>query len=420
MDCIADLHIHSRYAGACSGQLVLENIDRIAGIKGIKVIGTGDFTHPEWSKELRGKLDDAEGSGLYRLRGSATGTRFMLTSEVSLFFGGEAGGRVKKVHNLIYAPSLEAVSQINDRLCKYGDLGSDGRPILQLGNSDLVELMHGIDPGIMVMPSHVWTPWFGALGAMSGFDSLEEAYGDQVRRVYALEMGLSSDPPMNWRVSKLDRFALLAGSDAHSLPKIGREAVVFDIGGDKMSFKSIADSIREKRIKMTLKFYPEEGKYHFDGHRACSVSLSPADAMKYGNICPRCRKPLTIGVLHRVEALADRKEGEKPGSARPFVHIIQLQEIIAHASGKGANTAYVGRLYDSLVKAFGTEFDVLLNVDTKRIAETDPEVGKAIENVRSGRVRIVPGYDGVFGEIDISGRMRPAGKQGEQKRISEW
>jgi uncharacterized protein (TIGR00375 family) len=421
MDYIADLHIHSKYAGACSDQLILENLDRVAKIKGIQIIGTGDFTHPLWSKDLKGRLEETEGSGLYRLKGSNTGTRFMLTSEVSLFFGnGDAGSRVKKIHNLIFAPSLEVVDQINDRLGKYGNLASDGRPILQLSNSDLVEMLYKADPRIMVMPSHVWTPWFGVLGAMSGFNSLEEAYGDQVKHIYALEMGLSSDPLMNWRISKLDKFTLLAGSDAHSLPKIGREAIVFGFDDEKVSYGSITDAIKEKRIKMTLKFYPEEGKYHFDGHRACNVSLSPEDAKKYGNICPRCRKQLTIGVLHRVESLADRKEGERSATAKPFVHIIQLQDIIAYVTKKGVGTSSVSRLYDAFIKEFGTEFNVLLNADITKISEIEPEVGRAIENVRNGRVRITPGYDGVFGVIDILDQMPEQSKRGNQKRISEF
>ncbi len=420
MDYITDLHIHSKYAGACSEQLVLENLDIAAKTKGIGIIGTGDFTHPLWYKDLKEKLVDASGTGLYALKGSSTGTRFMLTSEVCLIFGGSDTARVKKIHNLIFAPSIELVPQINEQLAKFGGTGglsSDGRPILNMSNSDLVERLYQIDSEIVVTPAHIWTPYFGVLGTF-GFDSFEEAYEDQAKHIYALETGLSSDTLMNWRVSKLDKYVPISAGDAHSLAKMGREATVFAM--EKPSYAEMIAQIREKRFKMNIEFYPEEGKYHFDGHRNCNVSLSPDEAKKYGGICPKCRRRLTVGVMHRVEDLADRPEGYKPANAIPYVHAIPLQEIIAYVTKKGVGTAYVNSLYQKLVQEFGTEFNVLLNGEIGRISKVDEGLAKAIENVRGERVKIIPGYDGVFGVIDIMNQIHEERKQGNQKRISEF
>ncbi len=418
MDYISDLHIHSKYAGACSEQLLLENLDAAAKTKGLGMIGTGDFTHPLWYKELRERLVEVEGTGLYRLKGSGTNTLFMLTSEVANFFSTGPASVVKKIHNLIFAPSLEAVAQINEQLAKAGTLSSDGRPILQMSCSELVETLYGIDPRIVVTPAHIWTPWFGVVGAMSGFNSFEEAYEDQARHIYALETGLSSDPQMNWRVSKLDSYVPISGGDAHSLAKLGREATVFSM--EKPSYGEVISQIREKRFKMNIEFYPEEGKYHLDGHRNCNISLSPEEAKKYGNICPKCRKQLTIGVLHRVEELADREEGYRPRNAIPFVHAIPLHEIIAYVAKKGVGTAYVSNVYQKLIAEFGNEFSVILDGETERISKVDEGLAKAIENVRSERVRIIPGYDGIFGIVDILGERHEEKRQGSQKRISEF
>ena len=417
MDYIADLHIHSKYAGACSEQLVLENLDRAAKTKGIRIMGTGDFTHPLWFKEIREKLVEA-GPGLYSVKGSATGTKFMLTSEVCAIFGGSETEYAKKVHNLIFAPGIDDAAQANEALAKKGSLSSDGRPILQMSNAELVETLYGINPDIMVVPAHSWTPWFGALGTM-GFNSVEEAYGDQAKRIHAMETGLSADPPMFWRVSSLDRYVPISGGDAHSLAKLGREATVFGFDGEP-AYKELTAQIREKRFRMNIEFYPEEGKYHFDGHRNCDISMSPEEAKKFGNICPRCRRKLTVGVLHRAEDLADREEGYRPQGAIPYVHAIPLLEIISYVTKKGTGTAYVNALYQKLVGAFGTEFEVLLNCDTSKISEIDRGLSKAIENVRAGHVKVTPGYDGVFGVIDILNRMHEGKKQGKQKQMSDF
>ncbi len=422
MEYIADLHIHSRYAAACSDRLVPENIDAAAKMKGIDVIGTGDFTHPLWFAELKKKLEDPDKTGLYRLKGSKTGTRFMLTCEIATIFDSpHPNDYVKKIHNCVLAPSVEVVEQINDKLAKFGNLQADGRPVLKLSAAGLVEEMHSVSPDIMVFGAHIWTPWFGALGAFSGFDSIQEAYGDQAKRIHAVETGLSSDPEMNWRVSSLDNYSLISGSDAHSLEKIGREATIFDFGEQQMTFSKIRSKIMEHDTKMTIEFYPEEGKYHFDGHRNCGVSLSPEESEKYGNICPKCRKRLTVGVLHRVEKLADRESGEMPHSGRPYVHTVPLQEVIAYVSGKGVKTAYVQGTYDKLVREFGSEFDVLLKSDTASIEKVDEGLGNAISRIRDEKVKAIPGYDGVFGIVDILGRMNVEDrKKGRQSTIGDF
>ncbi len=298
-------------------------------------------------------------------------------------------------------PDLESAEQINEALAKYGNLSMDGRPQLNMKASELVEIVMNTSNEAFVFSAHVWTPWFGALGSMGGFNSIEEAYGDQAKHIHALETGLSSDPGMNWRISKLDKYALISGGDAHSLPKLGREATVFDFGEKEPTFKGITDAIKSKKIKYTIEFYPEEGKYHFDGHRNCKVSLSPEDAKRYNNRCPVCRKPLTLGVLHRVNELADREPGYVLKGAPPFVHAIPLDEVIAFVSNKGVQTMYVRETYDKLVNKFGTEFNVLLNAQIDEIREVDKQLATSIENVRNDRVRIAPGYDGVFGIIDI-------------------
>ncbi|HUB92380.1 MAG TPA: endonuclease Q family protein, partial [Candidatus Saccharimonadales bacterium] len=335
---IADLHVHSRYAGACSPELTLENINRVAGEKGINIIGTGDFTHPDWFSEIKSKL--VYENGVYKLKG-AESVNFILSSEVCTIF--DSGKGFKKIHNCILAPDIGAVEGINDAIGKFGSLKSDGRPLLTVRPSEFVEILHGIDKDIMVFPAHAWTPWYGVFGSY-GFGSLKEAYEDQAIHIKAIETGLSSDPLMNWRVSVLDKVALVSGSDAHSLPKLGREAVVFS-SEKAPSYESLIRNLAGKKLDMTVEFYPEEGKYHFDGHRKCGVSFSPEEAKKYNGICPVCRRRLTMGVLHRVEQLADREEGFKPKDAVPYVSMVPLQEIIAYVSRKAPASEYVKKVY---------------------------------------------------------------------------
>ncbi len=421
MECIADLHLHSRYAMACSEQLTPEGIDQAAREKGIQVVATGDFTHPKWFSELRSKLrETSEGSGVYALNGSSTGTRFVLESEVCTIFEDNTG-RTRKIHHVILAPSMEIAEHANLALSRYGNLGSDGRPVLNgLTPAGLVEELMGISRDIFIFPAHLWTPWFGALGEFSGFDSIEEAYADQAGNIHAYETGLSSDPPMNWTVSKLDRYAILSCSDAHSLPKMGREAVVLDLDHKSMTFNDLTTKIRDKELRMTVEFYPEEGKYHYDGHRNCNVSMSPEESKKYNDRCPRCGKKVTVGVMHRVAELADRQAGERPSNAVPYVHAIPLQEVVAYVTRKSTVSQYVKATYLKLIERFGSEFNVLLSAGTEQIAEVDKELARAIRIVREDRAHIVPGYDGNFGIIDIFNQVKEEKESGTQKRISEF
>ncbi len=413
---IADLHIHSRYAGACSEALNLVNIDRTAVEKGIDLVGTGDFTHPDWLSEIKEGLEGE--NGVYRLRGRGSekkSTGFVLSTEVCTIFN--AGNGVKKIHHCILAPDLAAAESINDQVKRFGDLKADGRPMLSVAASELSEILHNIDKNIILYPAHAWTPWYGVFGSY-GFSSLKEAYEDQAMHIHAIETGLSSDPALNWRVSALDKHALLSGSDAHSLPKLGREAVVLEMA-DQPSYKELARCITEKRLKMTVEFYPEEGKYHYDGHRKCGVSLSPEQAKKYNGICPVCRKKLTMGVLHRIEELADREEGARPNGAVPYVSAVPLQEILAYLSHKAATSETVKKAYETLVAAFGSEFHVLLDATVDEIRRIDKELALAVENVREGRISITPGYDGVFGVVDILNRDRKK-KHGMQSSMTDF
>ncbi|MDE1834853.1 MAG: DNA helicase UvrD, partial [Candidatus Micrarchaeota archaeon] len=397
MEYIADLHTHSKYAMACSEQLNLENMDAAAREKGITIMSTGDFTHPRWLNEIKSNLSQSQ--GILTLKGSPRSTKFILGSEVCTIFE-DKGGKSRKIHHGIFVPDIDSAELVNEQLSKHGNLESDGRPALMMSPAQLVEAVKGVSRDSFVFPAHAWTPWFGILGAFSGFDSIEEGYEDQAKYIHALETGLSSDPAMNWRISKLDKYALISGSDAHSLPKLGREAVVFEFEKEP-SYKQIIDSIKEKRMKMTIEFYPEEGKYHFDGHRNCNISLSPEESSRYGDRCPRCGKRLTIGVLHRVDKLADREEGYKPSNAVPFVHAIPLEEVIAYVMKKNTYSPFVKSSYKKLIEKFSTEFNVLIKADIDQIKEADKDLGKAIGSVREGRVNLVPGYDGIFGIIDI-------------------
>ncbi len=422
------MHTHSRYAGACSEKLTLQNMDATARTKGIGIMGTADFSHPEWFKEIKKNMVP-QGNGLFRLSGSNTGVNFILSNEVCTIYpkvkGGTASvfdrtGNVAKIHHGILVPDMETAEQISDSLAKFGNLSIDGRPQLNMSAAELVEIVHGINPRNFVFPAHSWTPWFGVFGSMGGFNSVEEAYGDQAKHIYALETGLSADPAMFWRLSKLDRYAIISSGDAHSLPKLGREATVFEFDEDKLSYDAVIGAMKNKQVKYTIEFYPEEGKYHYDGHRKCNVSLSPEESAKYNNICPVCRKKLTLGVLHRVNDLADREEGYKPKNAVPFVHAIPLNEIIAFVSGKGVYTQYVYATYSKVVERFGTEMNVLLNADIGSISEVDAKLAEAIKNIRKDMVSIKPGYDGVFGTVDVlstKGSAKAASRYG-QKTIS--
>ncbi|KPJ55072.1 DNA helicase UvrD [Parcubacteria bacterium DG_72] len=414
---IADFHIHSKYSRATSKNMDLETLDKWAKIKGIKVLGTGDFTHPEWLKNLEEKLEPAE-PGLFKLkkndhlpRSKAGATRFMLTVEISCIYS--KNNRVRKIHIIIFSPSFEAVEKINAHLGWIGNLKSDGRPILGLDAKELAKIVLESCPECLIVPAHIWTPWFSLFGSRSGFDSIKECFEEYSKYIYAGETGLSSDPAMNWRISGLDKITLISNSDAHSPAKIGREANVFDA---ELSYQAIVQAIKKQdssKFLFTIEFFPEEGKYHFDGHRNCNISLSPKESKKYNNICPSCKRPLTLGVLNRVEELADRPEGVKPEAKIPFKSLIPLEEIIAEALDQGTGTKAVLAEYDNLIKEFGSEFNILLNVSEDNLkAKTLAEIAEGIIRVRQGKVSLEPGYDGVFGKIHIF-------SQGEQKDLSK-
>ncbi|MEM2972092.1 MAG: endonuclease Q family protein [Candidatus Bathyarchaeia archaeon] len=405
MRVIADLHIHGRYSRATSQKMCVEEIARFARIKGLNLVGTGDFTHPKWLKELQETLTEKSDSGLYTVaKLPESPVHFMITTEVSTIFNFE--GKTKKVHHVILTPNIETAIQINDRLARYGDLAVDGRPTLDMSAPHLVEEVMEVSSRNMVFPAHAWTPWFSIFGAFSGFNSIEECYQEMTKHIHALETGLSSDPPMNWRLSKLDRFALVSNSDSHSFwPwRIGREANVFEL--ERLSYDEVVDAIRFKdgrRFKFTIETDPAYGKYHWTGHRNCHVSLPPAEAIKLGNICPVCRRKFTKGVEQRVEELADRPAGFKPEGAVGFMRLLPLSEIIATVLGvDSSSTQHVWSVYNSLVARFGDEYSVLIDASREALTTVvDEKIADAIVRVREGRVRVMPGYDGVYGQLVI-------------------
>ena len=407
MKIIADLHIHSRFSMATSKEGTPENLDFWARKKGISLIGTGDFTHPVWREELKEGLV-SEGNGLYRLRDEyvkeesrkfpGEGTRFVVSGEISSIY--KKNGKTRKVHNVILLPSLEAADAMAQRLEKIGNIHSDGRPILGLDSHDLLEMMLDVCPEGILIPAHIWTPHFSVLGAKSGFDSVEECFEELAPYIHALETGLSSDPAMNWRISKLDRYQLVSNSDAHSPSKLGREANLLDID---CSYEGLYRAIQTgEGLEGTVEFFPEEGKYHFDGHRKCGVSLSPVEAERLGGICPVCGKKLTMGVDHRVEQLADRAEGFVKKDGKKYESLVPLPEVISACMGYSTASKKVQGCFEQMIQTLGTEFDILRNVPSEDIKSCAGErIAEGIENVRTGNVKRIPGYDGEYGKIEL-------------------
>ena len=407
MKTIADLHIHSRFSMATSKEGTPENLDFWARKKGISLIGTGDFTHPVWREELKERLV-TEGNGLYHLRDEyvkeesrkfpGEGTRFVVSGEISSIY--KKNGKTRKVHNVILLPSLEAADAMAQRLEKIGNIHSDGRPILGLDSHDLLEMMLDVCPEGILIPAHIWTPHFSVLGAKSGFDSVEECFEELTPYVHALETGLSSDPAMNWRISKLDRYQLVSNSDAHSPSKLGREANLLDID---CSYEGLYRAIQTgEGLEGTVEFFPEEGKYHFDGHRKCGVSLSPVEAERLGGICPVCGKKLTMGVDHRVEQLADRAEGFVKKDGKKYESLVPLPEVISACMGYSTASKKVQGCFEQMIQTLGTEFDILRNVPSEDIKSCAGErIAEGIENVRTGNVKRIPGYDGEYGKIEL-------------------
>ena len=407
MKMITDLHIHSRFSMATSKEGTPENLDFWARKKGISLIGTGDFTHPVWREELKERLV-SEGNGLYRLRDAyvkeesrkfpGEGTRFVVSGEISSIY--KKNGKTRKVHNVILLPSLEAADAMAQRLEKIGNIHSDGRPILGLDSHDLLEMMLDVCPEGILIPAHIWTPHFSVLGAKSGFDSVEECFEELAPYIHALETGLSSDPAMNWRISKLDRYQLVSNSDAHSPSKLGREANLLDID---CSYEGLYRAIQTgEGLEGTVEFFPEEGKYHFDGHRKCGVSLSPVEAERLGGICPVCGKKLTMGVDHRVEQLADRAEGFVKKDGKKYESLVPLPEVISACMGYSTASKKVQGCFEQMIQTLGTEFDILRNVPSEDIKSCAGErIAEGIENVRTGNAKRIPGYDGEYGKIEL-------------------
>jgi len=406
---IADLHVHSHYSRATSPDMRPEELWKWAQLKGITVIGTGDATHPEWLKELDKKLAPA-GNGLFSLKkkyqpddvpdSCKADVYFILSAEISCIYS--KNGKTRKVHSIILLPDFASAKRLNRTLSKIGNLKSDGRPILGLDARKLLQLTLEASPDAMLIPAHAWTPHFSVFGAASGFDSLEECYEELAPNIHAIETGLSSDPLMNWRLSSLDRITLVSNSDAHSAAKLGREANIFNT---EISYSAMMQAVKTKKGFIgTIEFFPEEGKYHFDGHRACGVSLSPKETINNGCLCPVCGRKVTIGVMHRVEKLADRKLGFRPQKAPYFLSIIPLPELIAEGLKCGVNTRKVKERYFPLLEKLGNEFKILLDAPFDEIERAGtPLIREAVSRMRAGKVHIAPGYDGEFGKIRIFG-----------------
>jgi DNA helicase II / ATP-dependent DNA helicase PcrA len=396
-------------------------LDSWARMKGITVMGTGDFTHPAWIKEIKSKLEPAE-RGLYKLKvvpslasekkeAKLGTTRFMLTVEISSIYS--KGGKTRRIHNLIFVPSIETAEKVNAALGWQGNLKSDGRPILGLDAKELAKIVFNTDPKAVLVPCHAWTPWFSVFGSMSGFDSIEECFDEFAPKIFAIETGLSSDPAMNWRLSKLDKIALISNSDSHSLQRIGREANVFDT---ELSYDGIIAAIQShdpKKFLYTIEFYPEEGKYHYDGHRVCKFSCEPKQTKKLNKLCPKCGKPVTVGVLYRVDELADRPVGGKPSVTIPYKNLVPLDEIVAESFDMGTKSKKVMGEYKNIVEKIGSEFTVLVEASKSQLeAATTPEIVEGIMRVREGRLHFEPGYDGEYGKVEIF-------KEGELTAISK-
>jgi len=398
---IADLEVHSPYARAVSPQMTLENLALWAKKKGILVLGTGDITHPLWFQEIKTKLEPGE-PGLFRLRGSDLETRFLLSGEVSCIYS--KAGKVRRVHHLVYFPTLEAAEKANARLGWIGNLKADGRPMLGLDSKELLKIVLDASPESALIPAHIWTPWFGLLGSKSGFDSLEACFDELAPQVFAIETGLSSDPPMNWRVPFLDEKAIISGSDAHSLHRLGREAMLFDT---ELSYRAIMEAIRHSQCQefvATVEFFPEEGKYHYDGHAACGVRLTPQETKREAGHCPRCGKQVTVGVMARVEELAapNRPLGFAPAWGKKYYNFVPLDEVIAATLGVRTNSKAVWRAYDAVIQSLGSEFNALLfaSEDTLR-SQIHPGIAEGLIRMRNGKVKIEAGYDGTYGKVSL-------------------
>ncbi|MFH1354937.1 MAG: endonuclease Q family protein [Candidatus Omnitrophota bacterium] len=408
MEFVADFHVHSKYSRATSKSMDTQHLAEWAKLKGITLIGTGDFTHHLWLEELKNNLEDL-GNGLFKYQG----VYFILTTEISSIYS--KGGRCYRIHNLVFSPSFKTTDKINEALGRRGNLASDGRPILGLDAAELARIIIDIDEKCMVVPGHIWTPWFSLFGSMSGFDRIEDCFEEQTPKIFALETGLSSDPAMNWRLSALDKYTLISNSDSHSPAKIGREANVFDCELDYKTIREVLKTKDKKRFLYTIEFFPEEGKYHFDGHRTCDMRLSPEETKKNNGKCPKCKKSVTVGVMNRVAQLADRAEGFIPPNSIPYKNLIPLDEIIAEARGVGKTSVAVGKDYRMAIAKFGTELGILEKVPKEQLFKgLPPKVAEGVLRVREGQVDIKAGYDGEYGTISIFGNEAKQPKDEQQ------
>ncbi len=395
MKIVADLHLHSSYARATSRDLNFDTLSKWAKLKGIGLLASADFTHPVWFRETKDRLKEL-GNGLFKYGE----VKFILGTEISCIYSQD--GRVRRIHCLLYFPEIKDVEEFNLNLGKKANLSADGRPIVGLSAKELLGLALSVNERAIFIPAHAWTPWFSLYGSNSGFDSLEECFGDLSKYIYAIETGLSSDPAMNWRIKDLDNRSIVSFSDAHSAPKMGRELTIFD---SDFSYDGILNALKNEKIAMTIEFFPEEGKYHFTGHRNCEVRHSPEESAKLGTTCPKCGRRLTVGVMHRVNELADRErsEGFKTRRRPPYKRLVPLQEVIAEAFGSPVASEKVKNEYLKLVNAFNNEMSVLLKAPLEEIekASSSYRVGDGVGKVRQGDISLVPGFDGVYGEVKI-------------------
>lgn len=421
MQYVCDFHVHSKYSRAVSQAMVLPEMEKWALKKGIDVLSAADFTHPLWFRELRANLVQ-DGNGIYRLKESNSKVRFILSTEISSIYS--QGGKTRRVHNLVFMPSLESVEKFNSELLKRGaNLSADGRPIIGLSSRNLLDLVLSTDPNAFLIPCHAWTPWFSLYGSNSGFDSINECFLDLSKEIYAVETGLSSDPEMNWRIKELDTRSIVSFSDAHSAVKMGREATVFAAkdGISSLSFNDFKSAIKKApnsnlEIAYTIEFYPEEGKYHYSGHRNCKITQTPEETKEKGILCPVCKKPLTIGVMHRVEKLAARPTNikisldelgvswvEDPTGLHPkYVKLVPLVEILSESLSVMPGSLKVLSKFDEMVSTFGSELKVLLNTQTSDIEKKfGGKIAEAVAKVRKQDINISPGFDGEFGKVKI-------------------
>lgn len=418
MELVVDLHVHSHYSRATSKDMDLSHLYRWGKIKGINVIGTGDFTHPKWFSEIQQNLEPAE-SGLFKIRENLAGEidktlpdsirenllRFILSVEISNIYS--KGGRVRKLHHLIICPDLIAATTLTDRLARIGNLHSDGRPILGLDSQELLKMVLDTHPDNLLIPAHIWTPWFSLFGSRSGFDSITEAFEELSPHIRAIETGLSSDPFMNWRLSQLDGITITSNSDAHSPKNLGREATVLNCD---LNYPEIVAALKtnDHRLIGTIEFFPEEGKYHYDGHRACGVCLSPPESEKLNNLCPVCGEALVLGVDHRVADLDDRPHDYRPPNHKQVEYIIPLTELIGQTKSVGKSSKKVDEEYLRLYSSLGDEFSILRKINIDEINHAGfPLIADAINLMRQGKIEVKPGYDGVYGVIRVKSSSIP-------------